>query len=271
MRFPLARWVTDASFGPLDGGHGVAETEDDTEVAEMVLQRLDYLSVAELEHARPLLDDRDLRAERREHRGVLDPDHTCADDDEGAGDSLQAQQAVRVDDRQPVEVDRHGMSRLGAYGNDDVRGADAPRSAAVAVHGQDVLVDESRRSLQQLDMVSLQLVADDVDLASDDAVRPLAEVLHRDVGLDPVALAVHLPLAHAGQVDDCFSERLGRDRSGVHAHAADHGAALDHGHCSSELRRLDSRALTGRAGPDHDEVDVVAHPESLPVFPVNVG
>ena len=55
----------------------------------MVLEPLDDLGVAELEQARPLLDDSDRRPEGREHRRVLDPDHSRADDDGGGRDPLE--------------------------------------------------------------------------------------------------------------------------------------------------------------------------------------
>jgi hypothetical protein len=42
--------------------------------------------------------------------------------------------------------------------------------------------------MDDLDVVSQQLVADDVDLAVDDAPRPQAEILDRDLLLHPVAL-----------------------------------------------------------------------------------
>ena len=44
---------------PLDADDRLAEAEGDAEVAQVVLQRLDDLRVAELEQALALLDDRD--------------------------------------------------------------------------------------------------------------------------------------------------------------------------------------------------------------------
>ena len=75
----------------------VAPTEDtvspnrkvDAEVAQVVLERLDDLEVAELQHPLALLDDRYLRAEGGEHRGVLDPDHAGPGDDHRARYPLQ--------------------------------------------------------------------------------------------------------------------------------------------------------------------------------------
>ena len=52
MRLPLSSVRDGAAVVPLDGGDGLAEAEDDAEVAQVVLQRLDDLVVAEVEHAR---------------------------------------------------------------------------------------------------------------------------------------------------------------------------------------------------------------------------
>ena len=66
----------------LDADHLLAEAERDAELAQVVLQRLDDLVVAEVEQPGALLDDGHLGAERGEHRRVLDADHAGADDDE---------------------------------------------------------------------------------------------------------------------------------------------------------------------------------------------
>ena len=181
-------------FVSLDGGHDLAEAEDEALVAKMVPEPFDDLGVAELEHRRATLDDGDLRPERREHRGVLDPDDPGADDDDRRRDLSQPEQAVRVDHGQLVELDLARAGRVRADGDHDVRGGDPLLGPAVELEPQRVRVDEARRPRDERDVVALQLVADHVDLARDHALRALPEVGHRDVGLDPVARAVHLAL-----------------------------------------------------------------------------
>ena len=82
---------------PLDRDHLLAEAERDADVAQVVLERLGDLVVAEVEQAVALLDHGDLGAERGEHRRVLDADHAAADDDERARQVRQLQDAVRVE------------------------------------------------------------------------------------------------------------------------------------------------------------------------------
>ncbi len=109
----------------VDADDGLAEAEGDAEVAQVVLQRLDDLRVAELEQALALLDDRDARAERREHRRVLDADHAGADHDHRGRDVVELQDAVGVEDRALVERDVLRPVRRGAGRDHDVGGRQA--------------------------------------------------------------------------------------------------------------------------------------------------
>ena len=130
------------------------------------------------------------------------------------------------------------------------------RSSLPAVDGDRVRVDEARVAVQHLHVVARQLVAHHVDLALDDGLRAPEEVLDRDVVLHLVALPVQLLLGHAGQVDHGLAQRLGRQRAGVGAHPADHVPPLDDGDALAELRGLDRGLLSGRAGTDHQQVEV---------------
>ena len=114
IRLPLARLVTVPRGGDLDLGHLLAEPERHGLVAQVELQRLDDLGVAEVEHRRALLDDGHPGAERGEHRGVLDADHPGADHDHRAGHPLQLQHAVGVEHVLVVELDLGRPGRPGA-------------------------------------------------------------------------------------------------------------------------------------------------------------
>jgi hypothetical protein len=112
--------------------------------------------------------------------------------------------------------------------------------------------------MQDRHMVSQELVADDVHLALDDLVRPLSEILHRDLLFHAVAVAVRRPLAHSGQVDDRLAQRLRGDRPPVDGDSSEL-AALDDRHAAPELRALDRRLLAGGPGADDEELEVVVH------------
>ncbi len=187
--------------------HGVAEAEDDSQVAEVVLQRLGDLSVAELEQPLALFDHRDLGAQRREHRGVLDADHAGADHDQRRGDRLEVEDAVGVEHVSLVEAHRCRPGRAGAHRDDDAVGGHVPHVVAVG-HRDRVLVLEPPHAGDQLDVVSGELVADDVDLTADHRLGAPQQVVDGQVVLDPVGLAVERALAHTGQVDDGLAQSL---------------------------------------------------------------
>ena len=146
--FPLSRVAMRALRPGLDRGHRLAEPEGDGEVAQVVLERLDDLHVAELEHPLALLDHGDLGAEGGEHGRVLDADHAGAGHHHRARDRLQVNDPVGVDDGALVELDTGRAGRPGAGGDDDlVRGGPADPAVA-AVHFHRVRVDEAARSGQ---------------------------------------------------------------------------------------------------------------------------
>ncbi len=86
---------------------------------------------------------------------------------------------------------------------------------------------------------------------------PGQQVGDRDLGLDPVAGAVHVALGEAGQVEHRLAQRLRRDRAGVDADPAHHGVPLGHGDPLAQLRRRDRGLLPARSRADHQQVVVV--------------
>src|SRR5206468_481501 len=66
--------------------------------------------------------------------------------------------------------------------------------------------------------------------------------------------AVQRALADAGEVQDRLAHRLGRDRAGVDADAADVVVALDEGDAAAELGGAEGGLLAGGAGADNHEV-----------------
>ena len=78
--------------------HFFAQAHGHAGVAQVIAERLDDLLVGELQQPRPLFNQRDAHAERREHAGVLDADHAAAHHDQGLGQVGQVQNLVAVDD-----------------------------------------------------------------------------------------------------------------------------------------------------------------------------
>ena len=257
MRFPLARCVERASVVAIDRRDLLAEAEDDSEVAQVVLQALDDLRVAEVEQPGPLLDDRHLHAERREHGRVLDADHAGPDDHARRRYAVDAAETVGVEDGAAVELDRGRAGGTCPDGDDDPLGGQPPLFLA-RCDRDGVRIDEARAPGDDLDVVSQQLVAHDLDLAVHHLLRPQAEIVDRDLLLDAVARPVRRPMGHARQVDDRLAKSLRGDRAPVDGDAAQL-AALDDGDLVTELRCLDRRLLPGGPGPDDEELVVVAH------------
>ena len=121
------------------------------------------------ERAVALIDDRDLGAERAEHRGVLDADHARADDGHRARHApLQLQQPVGVDDRAVVEGDGVRARRLGADRDHDALGADR---LVGALDPDGVVVLERGVARQPADHVAAELLPHDRGLGAASRAR----------------------------------------------------------------------------------------------------
>jgi hypothetical protein len=228
-------------------------------------QRLDDLGVAEVEHVAAAVDDGDLGAQRREHRGELDADHPGTHDEQRPGDAVEPEHdVVGVENRLAVELDVGRARRLGAGRDQDRLCGQPPFRARAVLDDDGVRVGEARAAVVERDVVAEQLVADDAPLALDDLTGAHGEVVDLDLVLEPVVLAVDPALGKPGQVDDGLPDRLGRNGARVDRDAAEVPAALDERDALVHLRRLDGRLLARGARPDDEEVDVVCH-LSLPV------
>src|SRR4029450_1293072 len=89
----------------LDLLDGIAAAEDHVAPAHLMDQLVADLVVEELERPRPLIDDRDLHAKRREHGRIFDPDYAGAHDGHRARQMFEAQYGVRARDRPIVAID----------------------------------------------------------------------------------------------------------------------------------------------------------------------
>src|SRR5687768_13542813 len=155
--------------------------------------------------------------------------------------------------RDPVEEDRGAVRRPRPARDEDVL-RDEPARPRRALYFESVRVEEPRGARHHLDVVALQLSADDVHFAGEHRLHPESEVRDGDLVLDRVVAPVEGALPESGEVEDPFAQRLGGDRSGVDADAADHLLAVDDRDPLAELCRRDRALLSRRAGTDHDEV-----------------
>ena len=175
------RVITRSSVA-LDAGDLLAEAERDVAPAQQVLQRDRDLVVDVGEQAVARVDERHARADRREHRRVLDADHAGADDGHRPRHLvLELQDPVRVDHAALVEVDALRARRARADRDHDVLGGDdhlrvVRASSSIADR---VRVHERGVADEQPDVVAAELLADEGGLVGDDARRAVAEELGR--------------------------------------------------------------------------------------------
>ena len=222
--------------------------------AGVVQQRFDDFVVAELEQVGAAVDHRDLHAQRGEHDGVFQADHAAADDDHRPRHARQIEDLVGIENRFAVERNVRGPRGPRAGGQQDVLGLeDLPFAAAADFDA--VRIDERRLAVRDVHAVAGELVLDDVPIGLRDFDHLPPQLVHRDLALAEVAVVVHVALAVAGEVDDRFANRLGRDRARVQRHAADKLALpLDDDHAPILLGGGDGRLLAGRPAAHHDQV-----------------
>ena len=150
MTISAATFLPEASVvivprpGALHRRHLLAEPEGHGVVAQVELERLDDLGIAEVEHLGALLDQRHPGAQGGEHRGVLDADHAGPDHHHGVGHLLQLEDLVGVEHPRAVELDVGRSRRQRAGGDDDlVSGQGAVQLLPLDVDRQRVRVDEA--------------------------------------------------------------------------------------------------------------------------------
>ena len=202
------------------------------------------------------VDHRHLHPQGGEHRSVLDADDPGPDHGDAARQLLQVEEAVRSHDGLVVRLDAGGIAGAGAHGDQHLvrRQLAAPLGA---LHLQGVPVDERGSAAHDLDVVAPQVFLDDEELALDDALHVVDQLLHAGPGTGPELLGRLQARTGIGALDS-LAEGLGRDGSRLDTDAADHLLLFDDSHLPAQLGSLDGGALAGGSAADADEVIGVA-------------
>ena len=186
-------------------------------------------------------------------RAHFQPDHTRADDRQRPGQALQVKDFIRIEDRFAVERNVGRTIRLGADSYDEPPRGEALGSS-VGCNFDMQRIDEPCFATDPVHAVAGKLVFEDFHLMIQCDRKPPAQVLRRDRLLVPMRPAVEATLAPAGKIEHRLAQRLRRYGAGMHTYAADAPALLDHEHGFLQLRRLHSRAPSGGAGADNDQI-----------------
>ena len=94
----------------------------------------------------------------------------------------------------------------------------------------------------------------DVDFGADHMLHAEGEIRHGDLFLDAIIDAVNVLILISRQVQDRLAHGLARNGSRIDANAPHALHFFNQGDAFARLRRLDSSALPGWAGADHDQV-----------------
>ncbi len=107
---------------------------------------------------------------------------------------------------------------------------------------------------QQLDVVALQLVADEAFVDSHHMVQAVHHTCHTDVLIEFHVRAIGAAMLDRLHIDGTLAQRLTRDRTAMHAKSSDTAFLLDHEYASLCFRALNSGFLAGWATTDNYNV-----------------
>jgi hypothetical protein len=224
-------------FTNLDLSDLFAQTKDGFLSPHVIAQSFHDLLIHEVEDGGPLVNDRHFEAERRRHRGVLEPDHAGPHDNQVARDLAAPPDLVGVNHLVAERyLGRAGRAR--AAGDEDIAGLHHLQPLS-PFDLQRVRANEAGRAVEHTDAVSFELLSDDGHLSVDDRVHTLQQVGAADLLFEFVVASVEGALAVAGQVEHGLAERLAGDGADVQRHAARHLSAVNNRHAFAELGRGD--------------------------------
>src|SRR5262249_3794982 len=130
----------------------------------MILQLLDDLPINEIEHFRPLLDDRHPYFQRGAHRRVLDSDHARADHDQLFRDARAVLHFAGVNYRLAVERNHRITSRTRTAGDENLFGRERD-FAAFGCDTDRVRIEKLGATLNDSDFISPELMPDHFQFA----------------------------------------------------------------------------------------------------------
>ncbi len=224
----------------------------------MVAQRLNDLLIGKLQQLRPPLNQRHPHAQRGKHARILHPNHAAAHDNHRLRQVHQVQHQVAVDNVAPVDRHLRRTGRLGARANQNIRRFVHARTARVR-HPHMRRIFKARHPHQHLDVVARKLRLRHIDLGLDHMLHPERQVRHRDPFLHPVVHAIDGLVVIPREVQHRLTHRLRRNRAGVDRGPAHHLAHLHQRNLLSQLRPKDGGALSGRPGPNHNQIVNTTH------------
>ena len=199
-------------------------------------------------------DEGDVHAERRHHRRELHADVAGADDRQGGGEFLQAQDLfVRPRARLPQAGDC-GTRRARAQVDEDALATDRALAAVLKSDGHRALAREAGLAADEVQAGGREHLLVRGDHGADDALLVGAQetqVHVRTLGADDTERLVRAGIAQATSRVD---QRLRGDTRDVNAGAADE-LALHHGDLPARLRALHREGLSGLAAADDQQVD----------------
>src|SRR5262249_40746401 len=257
-RFEQQRGAPGRTLGDVEALDHLTKPEDHAALPHLMHQLVHDLVVEELEEALPLLDQRDRYAERREHRGVREPDRPGAHHRDGPWQAAHVQDVVAREDHLAIRRSTRRLGGLRSHRDEDPLRGD-PLMTTLVVHDHRVRILEDRAAPDERDVVAIELLMDDVALATshlpDARQRPLDAGAARLYPARTVLLGARRP----GEAEHRFAEGLARDGARVDADTTDDAAFLDDRSTESQLGSLHRRALPGGAASETEEVEVVAH------------
>ena len=199
-------------------------------------------------------DERDVHAERRHHRRELDADVAGADDRQGRGEFLQAQDLlVRPRARLPQAGNR-GTRRTRPQVDEDALAADRALAAVLKNDSHRALACEAGLAADEVQARGREHLLVRAHHGADDALlvgTELGQVHARALGTDD---AERLVRARIAQATSRVNQGLRGDAGHVNAGAADE-ATLHHGDLPAGLRALHRQGLAGLAAANDQQVD----------------
>jgi hypothetical protein len=115
-------------------------------------------------------------------------------------------------------------------------------------------INEPRMTAHDINMISSELIFDDINFGTHDALTPEGQVLHLDILLDSVPCAVDVPLPIAGEVGDSLLKGLTGDSPRVNADTTNNLPFVDDRDPFSNLCSLNCGTLSGRPTANYDQI-----------------